>query len=38
MKNLFEFAEALLEKFGVGEMIKRVCELSNENVLKIMEG
>ena len=38
MKNLFEFAEALLENFGVEEMIKTVCGLSDEKINKIMEG
>jgi hypothetical protein len=38
MKNLFEFAEALLENFGVEEMIAVICNLSDEKINKIMEG
>ena len=38
MKNLFEFTESLLDKFGVEKMIAIVCNLSDEKIKEIKEG
>lgn len=37
MKKLCEFSEALVNAFGIEEMINYVCSLTDEQVLNIME-
>lgn len=37
MKKLCEFSEALVNAFGVENMIEYVCSLTDEQVLNIME-
>ena len=37
MKKLCEFSEALVNAFGVEEMISCVCSLTDEQVINIME-
>ena len=38
MQNLYDFAETLLTKIGVEEMIATICNLSDEKITQIMEG
>ena len=37
MKKLCELSEALVNAFGVENMIEYVCSLTNEQVINIME-
>ena len=36
MENIYKLSDFLLDAFGVDELIKFVCDLSNEDVIKII--